>query len=476
MKWIKYFLGERGTFFQLEHSGSLNFMRFLYCFVTAITMALYSGEYDRRYLMAPYYPSPLFEHLPGPMPFAAYQTLRWVCVACLLFSAFGLMTRVNLVVAAISFFFYEGTQLGFTKPPDSDYSFHITNLTFFFLLVMAVAPHIDRHTLLTTLKKKNEPILIPEWPRKAMITMIAFAYFGAGYCRVLASPLWMDGHTLQGYMMDKATRWDIGIGLELSQHWLPCVILSIMTMALELGYPIVLAFPRFKPLMIVGGLMLHAGILTCMGINFFFFFAYNYFAFIEWPWLARVVLRLKTTGAEILKKTAAPHPLPRAYLVGFAVFAGIQATCVFGRIEAWPFSDFRVFQKRTKPEEICILYLAKPVAPGHESDPPEFLPFWDHYYTQRAMSWRPQRELVRADESEGETRQEHIDEARRLIYKALVSDDPKLPKVFEQYGGVRLFQKRPRLDSKTGRYNISLEYVMDLPAPNKVGATNSDGG
>jgi hypothetical protein len=461
MRAIHYLFGERGTFFGVEHSGTLNLLRFLYCLVTAITIAGYSGEYDRLYRMAPYYPSPLFEMFGDqPMPFAAYQSLRWVCVALLTLAALGFFTRPALVLSALAFFAYEGTQLGFTKPPHSDYSFHITNLTFFFLLILAVAPGVDRHTLLTTLRKQNQPALIPEWPRKAMITMIALAYFGAGYCRVLNDWRWADGYTLQGYLFEKAVRWDLAIGLEIAQHWLPCVVFSVLTMMLELGYPIVIAFPRFKPLLIIGGLMMHLGIYLAMGINFFFFFAYNYFAFLEWPFLCRLFGGAKAGIDRALEKAMPAGPIPRAHIAGFAVFALIQAGSVFGRIEKWPFSDFRVFQKRNHPHDVCVLYFSLPDDPARGI---QSLPFWDQYYFERSIGWEPEKKVVAANRSAGAERDEQLESAKRLMLKRLTRDHSD---IWRRYpNGFNVFAKRPLYNESTGRYDMLTEYVMALPVP-----------
>lgn len=460
MKLLRYLFGERGTFFGLEHSGTLNFLRFLYCFVTAITVAGYASEYDRLYRMAPYYPTPLFEAFGDPMPLLAYQTLRWVTVVFLLLAALGFFTRPALVLSALAFFAYEGTQLGFTKPPNSDYSFHITNLTFFFLLILAVAPGVDRHTLLTTLRGKNEPTLLPEWPRKVMITMVALAYFGAGYCRVMNDWRWADGHTLQGYLFEKATRWNLAIGLEVAQHWLPCLVFSALTMLLELGYPIVLAFPRFKPLCIVSGLLMHLGIYLAMGINFFFFFAYNYFAFLEWPFLCRMFGKARSGVDRALEKVVPKGPIPRTHLIGFSIFALIQVVSVFGRVEMWPFSDFRVFQKRKHPSDICVLYFSQP---GPQEAGLIGIPFWDQYYFERSISWEPEREIVAAEVASGDARTAKLAKAERFIRKGLARDHDD---VWERYPqGFNIFAKRPRFNEATGRYDILTEFVMHLAPP-----------
>lgn len=461
MRFLRYLFGERGTFFGMEHSGTLNLLRFLYCFVTAVTIAGYAHEYDRLYRMAPYYPSPLFEVFGDPMPLEAYQALRWVTVALLLLASLGIFTRPALVLGALTFFAYEGTQLGFTKPPESDYSYHITNLTFFFLLILAVAPGVDRHTLMTTLRRKNEPILIPEWPRKAMITMIAFAYFGAGYCRVLHDWRWADGYTLQGYLFEKAIRLELPIGLEVAQHYWPCVVFSVLTMMLELGYPIVLAFPRFKPLLILGGLSMHLGIYLAMGINFFFFFAYNYFAFLEWPFLRRLFGIAKQGAAAIADRAPRIGPIPQAHLVGFALFASCQIGPVFLRIERWPFSDFRVFQKRNHPDDVCVLYFSKP-SPDHSGLVP--IEPWDQYYFERSIGWMPEKEVILASRTDDDaTRAKHLAKAERLMRKGLLRDHDD---IWTKYpDGFDIYAKRPRLDVSTGRHVIDTEFVMRLAPP-----------
>lgn len=462
MNLLRYFFGKRSTFFGLEHSGTINFLRFFYCLVTAITVALYAWEYDRLYEVAPYYPSPLFSMFEDPLPLVWYRALRWLTVAGLTSAALGFLTRPALVFSALTFFVYEGTQLGFTKPADGPYSFHITNLVPFILLIMSIAPGIDRHTLLTTLRKQNEPTLLPEWPRKAMLALIAIAYFGAGYCRCVNSFLWADGHTLQGYLMEKSIAWDIALGWEIAQHWGLCVVISVLTMLLELGYPLVLFFPRFKPLFIFGGIMLHLSILLAMNINFMFFFGYNYFVFLEWPWLRRVFAGVKDRTAELARKIPAPQLAPNWHKWAFGLIVGVQASCVVGRVEAWPFSDFRVFQKRNHPDKIGELFLAKaePLADGS----PDWLPFIENYYLRRAISWEPEADVVESYKVDAAEKQRLLDRARRRMYKAILGT-AKYSYVFSRYGTLKVYIKRPVLEPDGERYRVSTEFVMDLAPP-----------
>jgi hypothetical protein len=459
MNFVRWFFAERQTYLRYEHSGTINLLRFLFCFATAVTVAGYGPEYDFFFQNAQYDPIPFFRTLAEPpMSLATFRVLRWTLVGMLTIASLGLLTRPLLVASAIAFVAYEGTNLGFTKPLDSDYAYHMTNLAPFFMLIMAIAPGIDRHTIVTTLRGRNEPTLLPEWPRKAMIGMIAFAYFGAGYCRVMESWLWADGYTLQYYLLDKAIRWDLAIGFWLAQHWFACVVFSVMTMLLELGYPIVLVFSRLKIPFIIGGLMMHVGILITMNINFLFFFGYNYFAFLEWPWLMRVVGRAKV-GANALGSRVVGPALPRWQLAAMLFFIAVQAGSVFFRIEKWPLSDFRVFRERRHPVDVNALYFAKASDPAD----PEWLPFWENYFLQRGISWRPARlirEAGRADDP-GVASRKRAD-ASELMYLGIFRTDPT---TFERNGDLMVMQKRPIFDSAKGEYVVVTEHVMDLEAP-----------
>jgi hypothetical protein len=460
MNGLRRILGPPATFFGHEPSGSLSLFRLLYCLINGVTVALYAADFDRKHSTREYSATPLFELISAePLPHAFCEALRIVVVASFLLAALGILTRPALVIAAISFFLYEGTHLGFTKPIDSDYVYHLTNLTVFFPLVMAMAPGIGRHSLISILRRDNAQVMIPEWPRKAMIGMFAFAYFGAGWQRLIADPLWVDGYTLQAYLLDKAMRYPLPLGFEIAQHWWLCVVFSVFTMGLELTYPIVLFFPRFKFAYLVNGLILHAMILLTMDINFFEWFAYNYLVLLELSWFARIAARMRGRPWTPPPLPAPQSRVPTAQRFACVAWIALQAGCVFIGIEKWPLSDFRVFRDRRHPDDVSMLYFTR-VENGEEVE----LPWRKQQMYRRAVTSKPEREiraaLEIADEAARRARLEAI--GRDRFYGPILRADPR---AFDKWGSIYVIQKRPVRDPVTARFSFEEREVLELEPP-----------
>lgn len=453
--------GERATFFGYEHSGSLSFFRFSYCLIFAVTLFLEASDWDSFFEKREYFPTPLFEIVSSePISLETFRAVRWILLTSLVAGAVGLFTRPALWIAAICFFVYEGTHLGFTKPRDSEYAYHLTNLSAFFFFILAVAPGVDRHGIDAWRKREASPIAIPEWPRKAMLGMLCFAYFGAGYQRLLANPMWIDGHTLQAYLFDKHIRYDgIPEGLWVAERWELCVVFSVFTMALELLYPIVLFFPRWKVPFLIGGLMLHGGIYATMRINFFVYFVYNYLLLVDWKWVAWTIAAAKRRAFAWIEPAAPAAPIPPGQRVACVGFILLQLGCVLAQVEAWPFSDFRVFRDRRNPAEVSVLFFAKPTEADGE---PDWFPWRKQTQFRRVVTSTPERLIRHSDRPENaERRDSMLSEAKVRIQRALFEAEPE---TMSKHGKLRVFERRVVKDPESGDFTIRERFVFDVEA------------
>jgi hypothetical protein len=461
-RWLKWSFAERATFFGHEHSGSLAFFRVTYCLIYAITLFLEAADWDSFYEKREYFATPLFALVSDePISFETFKALRYTLLTALVAGAAGFFTRPALLVAAVTFFLYEGTHLGFTKPRDSDYTYHLTNLSAFFFFILAFAPGVARHGFDSWRRGERGAIAIPEWPRKAMLGMLCFAYFGAGYQRLIANPMWIDGSTLQAYLLDKHIRYDgIDIGYWIAQHWELCVVFSVFTMALEFFYPVVLFFPRWKVPFLIGGLMLHAGIYATMRINFFVYFVYNYLLLVEWRWVAGLLRTIGHRAAEFVALPAPNATVPRGQRIACVGCIGLQLACVLGQVEAWPFSDFRVFRDRRNPAEVSVLFFARP---GEEGGEPAWFPWRKQTQFRRVVTSEPER-LIRHS-----AKPENAGEKDAMVRRALVKIQSALgeaePATFAKIGHIRVFERRAVVNPETGQYEILQRFIADVPSP-----------
>lgn len=461
-RWLIDSFRERATFFGYEHSGSLSFFRFTYCLIFAVTLFFEAADWDAFYDKREYYATPLFEMVsPEPVSLETFRILRYALLGSLVAGAIGLFTRPALWIAAITFFLYEGTHLGFTKQKDSEYVYHLTNLTAFFLVILATAPGVARHGIDAWRKRESSPIAIPEWPRKAMLGMLCFAYFGAGFQRIISNPKWIDGFTLQAYLFDKHIRYEgIPLGHWVAQHWELCVIFSVFTMALEVFYPLVLFFPRWKLPFLIGGLMLHGAIYATMRINFFIYFVYNYLLLVDWKWVAHSIAVLKRRPFIWVEPVAPATPIPVSQRFACVAWIGLQLGCVLTQVEAWPFSDFRVFRDRRNPAEVSVLFFAKP---GEANGEPIWFPWRKQTQFRRVIGSGPERLIRHSDRPENSTeREEMLAEAAIRIRRALAEAEPE---TFAKHGVVRVFERAVVKDPATGDLDVAQRFVFDLEAP-----------
>lgn len=465
---LRYWFERRGSLFGREHSGTLSLFRFLYCLLVAWEVASAAHANDGDYLRGRAYdPVPLFDSIShDPIPLEMFRILRWILIVALLAAALGVFTRPALWVSFVGFVLYEGTALGFTKSPNSDYVYHMSNLTVFALAILAIAKGVDRHGVESLIRDRNSPESIPEWPRKTILGLMALAYFGAFYCRMVTDPRWLDGYTIQGYLFDRALRHDVPLAFEVAQSYPACLVFGIATSLFEATFFLVLVFPRLGWIYAIGGLAMHVSIRELMAINFFEFFIFNYLAMVEWEPLGRKLMRLGAVGSVTpLPSRLEPVPIgQRAICVGLLV---LQAGCIVARVEHWPFSDFRVYSKRRHPDDVLAPVLGRPTATGE----PELLPKRARRVLRSVTDQGRVRSLAKQilDEPDDDP----MSEVNKIRHACLRGIGRIRPSLLESPRGLALYVKRPRFDGATNRWSIVIEHVCDLvlPDPRRSGAS-----
>jgi hypothetical protein len=130
------------------------------------------------------------------------------------------------------------------------------------------------------------------WGIRVTMIVIALAYLDAGLSKLLNGGLdawvyrigfenfgvwdstkrglhWFNGYTLQHYLLQDGIRFDRPLGVWISQYKTLCQLLSVGAVAFELGFILILFFRRLIPVLLIGGVMLHAGIEVTQGATFF---------------------------------------------------------------------------------------------------------------------------------------------------------------------------------------------------------------
>ena len=93
---------------------------------------------------------------------------------------------------------------------------------------------------------------------------------------------------------------------------------------------------------------------------------------------------------------------------------------------------------------------------------PEWVPFWENYFLQRAISYEPSKAILSAEQLRGMERDAALDDARQAVYRAIIETDPA---IWRRHGPLMLMTKRPRRDEASGRWTVAVERAFDLPPP-----------
>jgi hypothetical protein len=108
------------------------------------------------------------------------------------------------------------------------------------------------------------PASQPAWPLRLMQAQVAIVYLSSGLYK-LASPVWRDG---------TAVHWALNLNIFHRMPWpLPAqlapleVLLTWGTLAFELSFWLLVLFRRTRPLALVGGIALHAGLFATLELG-----------------------------------------------------------------------------------------------------------------------------------------------------------------------------------------------------------------
>ena len=361
----------KNRFTESVHPGELSVFRFLFCLLVLYNWSwkLRTGPVLAASSLSTYFPTPLFEALgitDAPSP-GTIQLLATILTVALILAAFGVFTRVSLAVATLAYFAFYGQYQGFSKIMlGLPYVSHHGNAIFFSLLILTVSPQVNYFSLerwfaRRFLKWKHLKVeVIPAWPTQCLKVVLASVYFGAFWCRLVNNGLlWADGYTLQGYLLDKHIAVYAQLSLALANNFWLCRIVSVATLLLEASFVTVVFLRRGHPLIflfLLGGLSFHltiemvmdiAGFLGGVGLIYFVFLDLQSLRTVG-TFFGRLWSPLRIVAHKATELMPDPNRLRLRHWEKGIVLLVVLVTfgSVFARVEAWPFTDYRVFENR----------------------------------------------------------------------------------------------------------------------------------
>jgi hypothetical protein len=247
------------------------------------------------------------------LPLSADAGLAWLMVGLAITAVVGIATRVSLVTIAALYLY-----LGSTA---NSYGFiaHDTTVPALVLIVLAACPGVTSLSVDAWLRSRGRPganwtgrgAKVPLWPARAVLVLLALAYFASGYAKVKEAGWdWADGTTLQAYLTDPqpapffiadpdptvgSFRDPIGIesfayssgrprefAVEMAQHRWLMAVLATTTLVWELTFPLVLFSRRLLfPYLAVGALF-HLTVALALGLTSFYTYPLTYLMFVDW--------------------------------------------------------------------------------------------------------------------------------------------------------------------------------------------------
>lgn len=260
-------------------------------------------------------------------------------------AALGIRTRTSLALSTVLYFLYQA--------PIQTYLFYHDQLTLFWMLaVLCFAPEIDYWSV--DRGWKAGPKVVSGWSDFLYRVLFVAMFFGAGWSKLQDAGLrWMDGQTLQYWLVRYHLWWKADWGLPLANSLGLCLVASTLVFCFELASPLILFKPRLFPYFVGGTLVFVTGVYLLIRVSFFNWFVLAYLAFIPWSrWL-----KPKLEPTEV--------STPRWAYGLILLIALCQLGGILTRVHAFPFSDYEVFSDHYTLKHFSPVYrLAIPQSDG----------------------------------------------------------------------------------------------------------------
>ena len=205
---------------------------------------------------------------------SGFRTLYWITVVVGVLALIGLFTRVSLFIFALANWIFIAHLYSYADIHHPEAVFSIL------LMLLAFAPSGDSLSIDALLRRRkagaaggpgqSHPSDMAMWPLKTAHALMALTYFSTGLSKLVFGGFrWMNGYTLQAYLLGDGLRRDLPIGIWMSQHRTLCILLSIGTVVFELTFFISLIRPRTAPFFFLSGLFFQIGLLVTAGHHFY---------------------------------------------------------------------------------------------------------------------------------------------------------------------------------------------------------------
>lgn len=245
---------------------------------------LYSPMVATRVLLAPF-------HFAGPPPLVFVVGVYLITTGAALLATVGLFTNAAMGTLAAGTILLQSYTYSF-----GDFH-HPEALMAISLAALALSP-CGRVLSIDSLRRRGREVgrwhpahesrarhrmsAFARWPVQLLVWMLSLIYMSAAYYKLKTGGLaWLNGHTLQFYLLQDGLRWGQTWAVKMAGWHALAVVLSAASLAFESGFFLVIFFPRLLMIAVPVGFGLHLSIQVLMKAGFFEYFAL-YLALIPW--------------------------------------------------------------------------------------------------------------------------------------------------------------------------------------------------
>ena len=245
------------------------------------------------------------------------EAIYWIVVVSGVAALIGLLTNVSLVLFAWGSIFLQSYEYSFGEFHHPEAPMMIA------LVVLALSPAGAALSLDAWRKRRSghvEGILrigdtspFARWPLLVIQWVLALVYLSAAYHKMRVAGLdWLNGYTLQNYILQDATRWDAAIGLWIGQYYWLILVMSWISFLWESTFFLILLFPALVWIYVPLGIGFHTGTWVTMRAGFYQMVGL-YAAAIPWEAVYVRLLRRRKAGsreerAGVVKSDAQMQP------------------------------------------------------------------------------------------------------------------------------------------------------------------------
>jgi hypothetical protein len=202
---------------------------------------------------------------------SGFHALYAITMVAGVLALIGLGTRVSLFIFALGNWFFIAHLYSYADIHHPEAVFSIL------LMLLPFAPSGDSLSIDALLRQRkagggalSHQSDMAMWPLKTAWALMALTYFSTGLTKLVFGGFrWMNGYTLQAYLLADGLRRDIPFGVWMAQHRTLCILMSIGTVVFELGFFVSLLRPRIAPLFFLGGVIFQIGLLVTAGHHFY---------------------------------------------------------------------------------------------------------------------------------------------------------------------------------------------------------------